>query len=76
MTPPRKRAKRDVVKTEEPLILEMSHKCRNKEFIARKQDSPIFPSNNIVPIVVPNYANVNSSIDFILTPGHVRKCYE
>ena len=65
-----------IVTTEETLLLEMEHKCNNKEFIARKSNSLIFSSNNLAPITMQNSENFNISLDFILTPECVKKCYE
>ena len=59
--------------TEDPLLLKMANKFRSKDAVARKPESP---SNDLVPIALPNSINVNSSLDFILAPEHVIRHYE
>ena len=74
---PKKKGKAcDVGTTEEPLLLEIAHKHRSKEFISRKWEKYVFQSNNLVTMSVPNSANVNASLYFIIVPECVRRYYK
>ena len=65
-TPNKKGKAGDVRVTDEPLLLDMTRKYRNKEVIARKTNSLIFPGNNLVPTSIPNSVNANRYFDLFL----------
>ena len=59
---PKKKAKISYFgSTYTPLLIEMAHDRRNQIVTTTKPNSPLFPSNYVAPIAIPNATNLTSS---------------